>query len=140
MPVIAKSGSLRHVLISHTGVTDAGLVALAKLPLAQLNAGKNPIGDAGIRDLGRQPDLRLLVLTDTRITDEALRHISGWPELRSLTLGSTQVSDRGLRHLEKLTNLREIDLDETRVTPAGVARFRRALPDCRVVHAASDSR
>jgi hypothetical protein len=138
MPLLAASGSLAHAMLSDVGITDAGLAQLAELSLEQLNAGKNPIGDDGIRALGTPANLRLLVLTDTDVTDEAMRHIARWPRLRSLTLGSTDVSDRGLAHLEKLTSLQEIDLDETLVTPAGVARFRQALPDCRVVHAASN--
>jgi serine/threonine protein kinase len=132
MPLLAKSGSLTHAMMSDVGITDAGLAALAALPLVQLNIGKNQIGDPGIRALGAPTNLKLLVLTETQITDEALRHMAAWPHLQSLSLASTAITDRGLAHLEKLTSLREIDLDGTQVTREGVKRFRRALPRCRV--------
>jgi serine/threonine protein kinase len=133
MSLLAKCGSLTHAMLSDVDITDAGLAALASLPLAQLNIGKNRIGDAGIRALGTPPNLKLIVLTDTQIADEALHHMAEWPQLQSLSLASTAITDRGLAHLEKRTSLREIDLDGTQVTREGVNRFRRALPRCRIV-------
>jgi len=43
------------------------------------------------------------------------------------------VTDAGLKELGVLKGLRALVLFDTKVTDAGVADFKRALPDCKIV-------
>ena len=92
--------------------------------------------DADLKNLqGRleeQPDLEVLVLCGSQVTDAGLVHLQGLKRLRLLHLADTQVTDAGLVHLQGLTQLRSLDLARTQVTEDGVANLRDALPDCRI--------
>lgn len=92
--------------------------------------------DADLKSLqGRlkeQPDLEVLVLRGTLVTDAGLVHLQGLKRLRLLHLAGTQVTDAGLVHLQGLTQLRSLDLTGTQVTEEGVANLQVALPDCRI--------
>jgi len=66
------------------------------------------------------------------LDDDTLAHLQGLPKLRELSLLGTHVTDGGLKHLESLPNLRRLDLRDAQITPEGVARIRRALPDCQI--------
>jgi hypothetical protein len=96
----------------------------------------NSLTDADLKNLqGRleeQPDLKVLVLRGTQVTDAGLVHLQGLKKLDLLHLGNTQVTDAGLSHLQGLTQLRSLDLAGTQVTEEGVSRLREALPDCRI--------
>ena len=59
-------------------------------------------------------------------------HLEGLPELAVLSLNGTPVTDAGLAHLKGLTGLSELDLSFTQVTDAGVRELQRTLPGVRI--------
>lgn len=75
------------------------------------------------RQLGLHPELIQDGLAE-------LRHLHG---LRTLRLEGLEVSDADLEQLEMLKSLRLLNLSWTNVTDAGIARIKRALPECRIV-------
>ena len=97
----------------------------------------NPeLTDAGLEKaaehLRRLPNLRVLMLDYTRITDTGLEHLRGLAGLEVLTLKVTGVTDAGLEHLKGLRRLREVQLNLTGVTARGVAAFQKARPGVEV--------
>ncbi len=42
------------------------------------------------------------------------------------------MTDAGLTHLKGLNGLKFLDLQHTHVTDAGVAKFQKALPNCKI--------
>jgi len=62
------------------------------------------------------------------------RHLKGLPNLELLSLGSTQVTDAGLKHLKGLTRLQLLLLENTEVSDAGIKELKAALPNCEISH------
>lgn len=93
------------VYLNSTGVQDADLAALQKLPR-----------------------LKNLFLGRTKITDAGLEHIQKASNLETLSLNSTAITDVGLKSLVDLQALKTLNLQETKVTEAGVKDLRGALP------------
>lgn len=50
----------------------------------------------------------------------------------TLTLTGPNYDDSAIEHLVKLKGLKRISLSRTRFTKEGLAKLRRALPDCQV--------
>ena len=59
-------------------------------------------------------------------------HLAGSPQLQILDLDGTRVTDAGLEDLTGLTQLATLDLSDTRVTDAAVAKLQQALPNCKI--------
>ncbi|HEX5472001.1 MAG TPA: hypothetical protein VFW73_08945 [Lacipirellulaceae bacterium] len=97
--------------------------------------------DAGLKKavayLQKIPDLRLLSLNFSPISDDGLASLKDLPQLRVVNLKVTRCTDAGLRHLEKMPQLEEINLTLSCVTDEGVAALRKALPDTKIVYSGS---
>jgi hypothetical protein len=114
-----------------------------------------PFDDDDAATLTAMPTVEWLILDGTKITDDGMKHLSRLRNLTRLGLSGTNVGDQGLVHLAKLTNLEVLRLNDTKVTDAGlvrlthlnrlrrlslgpnvtrggVARLRKALPNCRI--------
>jgi mono/diheme cytochrome c family protein len=88
--------------LSRTGITDAGLKVLAKMPnLARLDLRETAIGDDGVRALSGLNKLETLSLYGTRVTDAGLKTLQALPSLRRLYVGGTPVTEPGLEALRK---------------------------------------
>jgi hypothetical protein len=88
--------------LSRTGITDAGLKVLAKMPnLARLDLRETAIGDDGVRALRGLNKLETLSLYGTRVTDAGLQALQALPSLRRLYVGGTPVTEPGLEALRK---------------------------------------
>jgi hypothetical protein len=72
-----------------------------------------PIGDGDLRELRS--------------------HLENHPNLVVLDLSGTNVTDIGLLQLTRLQNLRRLKLRRTEVTPEGIATLRNSLPNLDVV-------
>ena len=148
---------LWRLRLDQTGVTDAGMESVAKIPdlevlslsgtrvgdrglghlkqaqtLRHLTLDAMPITDAGLAHLTELPRLQALSLWKGFITDAGCRHLGQMSGLILLSLDETQVTDAGLRELYKLKNLRRISLWNTQVTDRGVANLQKALPDLEI--------
>ena len=64
--------------------------------------------------------------------DDEATYLRELPNLKILSLRNTQVSDAGLEQLEGLTNLKLLYLNDTQVTPEGVKKLQEALPNCKI--------
>jgi len=96
--------------LSRTGITDAGLTALSKMPnLERLDLRGTAVGDDGVRTLA--PNLK---------------------KLESLSLYGTGVTDAGLTALQELRSLRRLYVGGTRVTESGLSALRKARAQLQV--------
>jgi uncharacterized membrane protein/YHS domain-containing protein len=89
--------------LSGTGVTDAGLVEVRKMP-----------------------HLKRLYLQRTAVTDAGLSHLSELRDLEYINLYGTTVTDAGLSSLKALPRLKRVYLWNTKVTPEAAREFAEA--------------
>ena len=68
------------------------------------------------------PDISTLDLSGSAINDPLVAHLKNLPNLRLLFLAHTDLTDRALPHLAKLSSVSYIDLSGTRITADGLAR------------------
>ena len=155
-----RSFSVVGLFPIYPDVTDEDLGRVAELPhLKFLWLSGERIGDSALKRMRDLPELERLYLENTEITDAGLAMLKAFPNLRKLDVSYTNVTDGGMADLLCLTRLEEINLAQTfvtdrglvmlqnlktlkrlsfvgpggtQVTPDGVAKFKQALPDCKV--------
>jgi Leucine-rich repeat (LRR) protein len=113
---------------------DGGMEHVKGLPeLRILQLQSTEVTDAGLRHLMQVPQLDFLDLNGTLVTDAGLEYVGQLPRLRWLHLDGTLVTDAGLEHIKQLTRLEELFLTGTRVTDAGLEHLK-DLPQLQVLH------
>ena len=127
---LARFSTLRQLEIHMTGVTDAGVAALAGLPLEVLWLGPR-VTDGALEVLGRMPTLRYLDICAHNVSDEGVAHLRTLPNLRILWLTRCGITDASVAVLAALGELQELNVNHTGISEAGLARLRAALPGCR---------
>ncbi len=115
-------------------VTDASLERLASFPrLRHLYLGNTHVSSDGLRHLASMAKLERIVIKSNQLDHVGLGHLARLPNLTDLEIHfSPQVTDGAVAALEGATQLRRLWLYETQVTEIGVARLRRALPNCTI--------
>jgi len=68
-------------------------------------------------------ELKLVPVTENRLTDSGLTHLERLTNLDWLSLRDTQVTDAGLQHLRTLARLRVLNLEGCRITGEGLAHL-----------------
>jgi mono/diheme cytochrome c family protein/uncharacterized membrane protein len=95
-------GDLLWLDLSRTGITDAGLKVVAKMPkLERLDLRGTAVGDDGVRALASLSHLQTLSLYGTGVTDAGLEALRGLPSLRRVYVGGTRVTEPGRDALRK---------------------------------------
>jgi Leucine-rich repeat (LRR) protein len=143
--LLSEFPKLKKLRLAQTGVGTAGLEALSRLALEdldisecsqisdqsleavgkinslkRLNLWRDSIDDEGVKHLANLKNLQWLNLDNTHITDAGLRHLSELKQLTFLHLGSTSVTDDGMPALVGLNALKDLKVTRTAVTDAGV--------------------
>lgn len=123
---------LEFLIVGYCAIDNARLRAITSFDtLGQLYLIDCQFGDTDLRPLGELPDLEVLSLRGTDISDEDLRHL---PNATIVELDQTEVSDRGLEQLSSLIGLRTLYVRDTKATDEGVAALVREVPDLEVVY------
>lgn len=134
--MLATLVPLKELTIELRGLplSDEGLKSLmAKVMLVGLDVSGSELSDCGLQELvTAKPQLRLLDLSFTRISDEGLKAVASQSELRHISLINCRVTDCGIASLTRLTRLREIYLIKTSVSSQAVEQLRQRLPTCRI--------
>src|SRR4029078_10563992 len=90
----AVGSDLLWLDLSRTGITDAGLKVLTKMPkLERLDLRGTAVGDDGVRALASLSPLQTLSLYATGVTDAGLEALRGLPALRRVYVGGTRVTE-----------------------------------------------
>ena len=104
--------------------------------LVSLEIWGNRVTDAGLRHLAPLTQIKQLCIHGTSITDSGLQHIQALTQLEELSVYETGISDAGLPYLAALKNLKRLSCCtwrlEQHVTGDGVAKLKKALPNCRI--------
>lgn len=124
-------GSIRSPLNS---LSDLGISKLAGLrQLRVLDISQTRVSSAGLELLADLPKLeRLSLWRAERIDDQAAEFLTRMRSLETLDLSETNITDVTLEQLTHLENLRRLYLSGTKVTAEAVERFRSERPDCEV--------
>ncbi len=123
---------LRSLSLRLPQLTDKGLQKLQGLlpQLAMLGITGSQVTDAGLVHLAGLQHLEQLGLDAIPISNDGLKHLQQLKNLVVLNLSRTPITDAGLVHLRGLTNLKDLSLEESKVTEAGIAELQTALPKC----------
>jgi hypothetical protein len=110
------------------------LQCLSDLECLSLNGAM--VSNSGLAKLRAFPKLRSLELGYTLVTDEGMATLACLNRLEVLRLDGTDVSDTGLAVLQNIKNLKCLSLQDmpssSRVSGEGIARFKEALPNCKL--------
>jgi hypothetical protein len=126
---IRRTEYLEFKLTPATGAPAAVPIALTSQPAAPAASAPTKsdeltfekVADAASRLpslAAKHPDLRVLQLIGTNVTDADLVHLRGLAKLESLGLRSTAVTGAGLAQLTSLRKLGYINLADTKLTDA----------------------
>lgn len=127
---------LRVLTLNSTDVSLAGLDKLTGLPIEELAISNTKVrGAAGIaRLLKNFPALKSVQLGTLQLTDADLKPLTESKTIVTLDLQGNQITDVGLEELAQMKQLWQLfikfEFGTNPVTAAGVARLRKALPNC----------
>src|SRR5262249_49985399 len=86
------------------------LRAGAKVPAPEaafgLDLGLTQLTDAGLKDLARLTNVRVMIFGAPKVTDAGVKELAALKGLQAVSLGGTQVTNGGLKHLAGLKDLR----------------------------------
>lgn len=88
--------------------------------------------DADVELLLAFPDLKVVDVSYSSITDKGLIKLASIEGLVQINVEGTNVTAESLRRLSQCRNLREIDIRETHADDEVVAYLREALPECTI--------
>lgn len=115
----------RPVSMTFPAAVDHDLAVVSSLKsLESVDFSDSVISDDGLRSL-QLPQLRMLQIWNTCVTDKGVEAIAAIPTIRELKLGSTGITDAGVRHLTRIKNLQWIELSETAITDKSAERIGR---------------
>jgi len=130
---LSRSKNLGTLSLSNNSVTGTGFRDYDTGKLRELFIYDNPITDDGLMQICQLSSLELLGING-EFTDAGTKHFENLKSLRYLSLNDVNIGDDTLKTLQKLPKLQTLEVHDTNVTRQGVAEFKMARPDCRIVH------
>jgi len=123
---LARLAHLERLDLSHTRITDEGMLRLKAAPkISDLSLYyTEQVTDQGMTAIKGWKRLRRLNLRGTRISDGTLAIVSRLTGLVALDIANTQITDNGLDHLITLTTLQELSLGRSRLSDSGLEVLR----------------
>ena len=117
------SPRLRRLWLTNTPTSESMLELVTQhFPnLVVLGLGRTPVADAGVKELTKLPQLAVLDLSGTAITNEAAESLSAIQRLRTLMLSNTKFGDAGVQQLTALPSLEILNVGGTSLTNEGIA-------------------
>ncbi|HEY7314651.1 MAG TPA: hypothetical protein VH643_35205, partial [Gemmataceae bacterium] len=127
---LARLPRLEKLNVSADGVTDAGLAYLRNAPsLKRIDVPLSARGDNWLSlQVKFYPQADILDLRNSFVTDAGLSELAKLGQLRVLHLSGTKITDAGLKTLATIGSLCKINLAKTQVTDAGLIQLM-ALPN-----------
>ncbi len=134
MQYLAGLRNLTSLTISDTPeVTDAGIKKIAGLrELTSVLLRGTHVGDLCLPSIVKLPDLRVLDLSRTQVTDDGMSALAHQRTLTWLLIMDTAVTDEGVARLEGLSSLQNLTLKGSKVTDKGKARLLEMYPALKI--------
>jgi serine/threonine protein kinase len=165
MRFIAQMPNLRSLYLEHLELTDIGLRHLSRLPLNCLSVDSHSnFTDDSLRLVVKSfPHLKVLLISETkvtgeglellpqlgelerlscinlRLTDETAAPIFKLKKLNELTMSINEITDRSVFKMAEMPALKTVVLSDCRVTAAGIARLREKGIEYEITQAPSSS-
>lgn len=116
------TGKITAVDLRASWVSDSDIVELARIPdLHLLDLSLTRITDHGLRQLRTAPSITDLNLYYAElITDEGLTAVRGWKRLKRLNLRGTKLTDKTLEMLATTPLLESLDVGFAEITDVGL--------------------
>jgi Leucine-rich repeat (LRR) protein len=127
---------LQKIHCSNARITDKSIAVLAKLPrLAEMSLQGNHFTNKALEYLSGAEQVQWLHLGLGRceIDDDGLEHAALIPNLRLLDVQQSLVTDEGLLTLKRCTKLREVWASGNAVTPEGKNRLKGEIPNIAIM-------
>ena len=90
--------------------------------IVDIDLSDRPLNDQLIEALASLPELSVLRLRRTSISDEQLGQLASL-KLRMIDLRNTNITDAGLTHLAQIQSLVDIQLEKSKVTDVGIQKL-----------------
>jgi len=115
-------------------IDDAELAAIEPFQkLETLEIWQTGLGDAGLAHIGKLASLKSLDVSKClKVTSAGVANLVKLSKLDALNLSETGINDEALEILAQLHGLKSLDVRLTSVTDEGVAKFKAAVPGCKV--------
>jgi Leucine-rich repeat (LRR) protein len=136
---------LKELTLGGNKLTDTGLEALRQLPgLIYLDLGgaqrtdsgmwSVSIGEKGVAAIASLQNLRRLTLTGLAVSPRELESLRALTRLERLDLQDCRhVNDDAIPLLSSMPSVRIVDLSRAGISEAGLARLRKAKPNCKIL-------
>lgn len=155
-PPIERLGSIRHLWLGETRVTDAIAPRIRRQhELKSLDLTRTALADSGMRELANLRKLTFLSIAKTEVTDAGMRELAQLTNLETLFAGGRGdvtdagvaclrrlprlsvlglvgygITDRSIDTLRTMRSLRTVDFASTSVSQQGLDELMLALPGC----------
>lgn len=137
---VAELSSLEQlVMVEAVNVSDEGVANLRTLKrLEWLVVTKSQMSDVSLQVLSELPNLKVLNLKASLLSDEGISYFSKHKELRMLHVHGrddkpSDITDKGIAQLCNVPNLVFIGAKNTLVTESGASDFMGKCPNCKVL-------
>ncbi len=128
LAAIGELSSLNTLTLNETAISDDGVRRLAGLGnLESLFLASTPLSDAGLTHLESFDALRILDLSDTKVTAD-LSPLNSLEQLEWLVMRDLTLAEGALATLDGLKGLKRLSLTGSDYTPAAAASLKRTLP------------
>lgn len=130
MQILQTHSGLKKLALRNCSLNDRLCTHLRGLPLETLILNNNEISDQSLAWIGKNPNIRSLWLSDTKISDRGLACLSNAYSLTELRLDDdAKVTDAGVLNLAKLRGLERLSLRGTSITDKSLAIIVRCFPN-----------
>jgi hypothetical protein len=118
-------GRVTAISLRGTWVEDTDLRRLNQYPdLSVLDLSLTHITDGGMQDIKNLPGITGFNLYFAEyVTDEGVAAIKDWKQLKRLNLHGTKAGDSALDHIAGITSLESLDVGSTLMTDVGLERL-----------------
>lgn len=124
---------LRKVRADNCGVGDGAMKALAECPeLRVLELYGSAVTDLGYGYVGKMSKLEEL-RTSYGITDKGVAELGNLKNLRKLSVWNSSVTIKGIRALPNAKNLKDLDVGTWNIKAEEADKLRDELPNCNIV-------
>lgn len=103
--------ALRTIVWQGSTFNDHSPLYVRDLPIESFTCACPGLGDAGLKVIGRQPNLRTLVLPQSRISGAGLVHLAKLDKLTRVEIGRRDPGPEGLTALAALPALADLTLE-----------------------------
>jgi len=105
--------------------------------LTSLDLAGTQVSDLGVAQMASTKNLKMIRLSETRVTDACIDTLLAMPDLESVNLYGTKITDCGVLKLSGLSRLKRLYLWKTEVSDGAIQTLQKSLPSCEIIRGVS---